>query len=162
MEIRDFWSDLRSIFEGRSEQINEIDLMNLKAGSMAQCLDYILKHAKDCSCQFTVPGTDTQVLLSSPHTVINYVLQGQVNVVMWLTFPAIPMLSLYIDFPDTISFGFVRGTWNAMAVLAFFDLMYELNHMSPGSKLLPVEYTFTPDEREQLLKFWQDYEHAAS
>lgn len=162
MEIRDFWDDLKSIFGGQSEQINEIDLMNLKAGSMAQCLDYIFKNCKDCSCQFTIPGSDTQVVLPSPHAVVNYVLQEQVSVVMWLTFPAIPMLSLYIDFSHTISFGFVRGTWNAIAVLAFFDLMYELKHMSPDSILNPVEYTFTVDEREKLLTFWQDYDHAAS
>ena len=79
---------------------------------------------------------------------------------MWLSFPAIPMLSIYIDFADEISFGYVRGTWNAMAVLAFFDLIYELTHMSPGAEIRPSIYTFTQSERQQILDFWQDYQHA--
>ncbi len=159
MEINDFWDEVRPVFEGQSDQIKEIDLINLKSGSMSQCLQYLMHNAKDCSSRFLIRGTETQVLLPSPHTVVNYVLQQQVSVAMWLSFPALPMLSLYIDFADEISFGYVRGAWNAMAVLAFFDLMYELIQMSPGAEIRPSVYTFTQSERQQILDFWQDYQH---
>lgn len=160
MQINDFWDDLGTIFQGHSDQIKEIELVNLKAGGMALCLAYLLEHAKDCSARFVLPGTETQVLLPSPQMVTHYVLQGQVSVAMWLTFPAIPLLSIYIDFPDQISFGYVRGKWDAMAVLAFFDLLYEMRQMAPGAEVHPSIYTFSADERQQILDFWQEYTHA--
>ncbi|GAB5490327.1 MAG: hypothetical protein Phog2KO_05420 [Phototrophicaceae bacterium] len=162
MEIHDFWSDLSSIFAGNDENIKEIDLVNLKAGSMAECLYYLFSRAKDCTCQVVLFGTETKVSLQSPDAVVNHLLQGQISLVMWLSLPALPALSVFIDYNDAISFGFVQGTWDAMAVLAFFDLLYELKHMSPNSDIRPNAYTFSPSERIKITKFWQDYDHATS
>ncbi|MGJ3238342.1 MAG: hypothetical protein ACFE0Q_06515 [Anaerolineae bacterium] len=161
MELRDFWGDMRTLFEGQPTQINEIDLKHLTMGSMADCITYLLHTAKDCNCRFTVPDTKAELLLPSPHSVVNYILQEQITAVMWLTFPAIPMLSVYVDYADTLSFGYVRGAWDAMAVLAFFDLAYELSQRAPGSQLSPSPHTFNADEQQQLLAFWQDYRHAS-
>lgn len=158
MEINDFWDEIRTVFEGQSDQIQEIDLIKLKAGSMAQCLEYLLSNAKDCNSRFTMRGTEIQVQLASPQSLVSNVVQEEVSVAMWLSFPALPMLSIYIDFADEISFGFVRGAWNVMAVLAFFDLLHKLKLMSPGAEFRPSIYTFTQSERDKLLKFWQDYE----
>lgn len=160
MKTRDFWQDLEPIFGGESEEIQEIDLVNLSAGCLAQCVHVLLHSAKEGSAKFQLKATDQQVLFRSPEMVINYLLQGQVTMAMWLTLPALPMLSVYIDFVDEISFGYVRGSWNAMHVLAFFDLMYDLNRMCPQAKLRPSIYTYSSDERETIMQFWQDYTHA--
>lgn len=162
MKVRDFWEDLHFLFEGESERIQEIDLINLKAGSMAECLHYLFSRAKECNCRFVLPGTETPIHLQSPQAVVNHVLQGQVSIVMWVSLPAIPMLSVFVDYTDEISFGYVRGSWNALTVLAFFDLIYELSQMSPGANIRPSNHTFSPVEREALLTFWQDYNHAVS
>ena len=159
MKIRDFWSDLEPIFDGDSDEIQEIDLANLRAGCMAQCVHYLLRRSKECSTKFQLKGTEQQVLFASPDMVVNYLLQGQVTMAMWLTLPALPMLSVYVDFIDEISFGYVRGTWDAMAVLTFFDLMYDLKDLCPQSQLRPSIYTYTSDERELLLDYWQKYDH---
>ncbi len=162
MQIQDFWNELQPLFKGESEQIQEVDLINLKAGSMAQCLNYLFSHSKSCNCRSVLRGTDTSVTLESPHSVVNYVLQKHVSVAMWVSLPALPMLSVFVDYDDEISFGYVRGMWDAVSVLAFFDLIYELKHMSPGSKIRPSVHTFTNDERKMLMKFWQDYDHVVS
>ncbi|MEO1646660.1 MAG: hypothetical protein AAFR67_15830, partial [Chloroflexota bacterium] len=118
--------------------------------------------AKESNFRFQLAGTEMQVALASPHTVVNYVLQGQVTVAMWMTLPALPMVSIYVDYTDEISFGYVRGTWNAMHVLAFFDLLYQLKQMAPGSRVRPNHDSFTTAERKRIMEVWQDYEHQAS
>ncbi|MEM9951125.1 MAG: hypothetical protein AAFV93_13520 [Chloroflexota bacterium] len=158
-KLRDFWIDLAPIFDGHSDDIQEIDLVNLTTGGMAEIVNYLLQHSKEGSTKFLIKGTDQQVLFASPEMVINYLLQGQVTMAMWLTLPALPMLSVYVDFADEISFGYVRGEWNALAVLAFFNLIYELKGLCPQSQLRPSVYTYTNDERELLMEFWQDYDH---
>ena len=162
VHVRDIWADLGSLFQGQSERINEIELTNIKRGSMSLCLYHIMHIAKESNFRFTLTGKNMQVMLPSPHTVVNYVLQGQVSVAMWITLPALPMVSIYVDYTDEISFGYVRGTWNAMDVLAFFDLLYELKNMAPGSRVRPNHDSFTPAERNRILEVWQDYEHQAS
>lgn len=162
MQIRDVWDELHPLFEGEAKHINEIDLINLRAGSMSTCIMALFHRAKECSCRLKMQGTGIEVMLPSPQAVIHHVLQGQITVAMWLTLPVLPMLSVYIDNRNTISFGYVRGMWNAMAVIAFFDLMYELIQLAPHSQLSPSKYTFTQSEREKLLDAWQDYNHANS
>ncbi|MGB7341305.1 MAG: hypothetical protein WBC91_20585 [Phototrophicaceae bacterium] len=161
MQIPDFWDDLQPVFEGRAEQLQEIDLVNISKGSMAQCIYYLLTRAKECNSKFMLRDNKTQVMLPSPTTVIDYVLQGQVTMAMWITLPAIPMLSVYIDFTDEISFGYVRGSWDAMAVLAFFDMLYEIKQLCPHSVIRPSTYTYTVQERNAIKHFWKDYDHAS-
>lgn len=160
MQIPDFWETLQPVFEGRAEQLQEIDFINVSTGSMAQCLTYLLSRAKECTSRFMLRDTETEVMLSSPNAVVNYVLQDQVTMAMWLTLPAIPMLSVYVDVADAISFGYVRGSWDAMAVLAFFDLLYEIKQLCPDATLRPSAYIYTRVERQLIMQFWQDYDHA--
>lgn len=161
IEVRDVWAELGPLFVGQSDSISEIGLTHIKRGSMSVCLYYLMTVAHECNFRFMLTGTDVQVRLSSPHAVVNYVLQGQVSLTMWMTLPGLPMISLFIDYTDEISFGYVRGSWNAMEVLAFFDLIYELKHMAPGSQVRPSRKSFSASERKRIMEVWRDYEHTS-
>lgn len=162
MRVRDVWAELHSLFEGEAQQVNEIELVNLDKEEMRTCLRYLMTQAKDCNCRFLVPGTEIEVSLSSLDEAANHVAKGNVSLIMWLTLPGLSMLSVYIDYTDEISFGYVTGAWNAMDVLAFFDLMYQLTNIAPKARLRPNPHIFSHRERKKLLDIWQDYANGSA
>ena len=162
MQVTDVWGELHTLFEGEAKNVQEIDLVNLRQGSMAECLTLLFNRARECSVQTLHRKSQQEIHLPSPHSIVNHVLQEQVSLSMWLTLPALPTLSVFIDYRDQISFGYIRGAWHAMEVLSFFDLLYEVRHMSPYSKVIPSEHCFNKKDQQKFNNVWQDYLHEVS
>lgn len=158
--VRDVWAELQSLFEREDQKICEIEFINLDPDSMIACIRYLMNNAKECTCRFVMAGTDMEVTVLSLDKALEFVATGQLSLAMWLTMPALPMLSAFVDFSDEISFGYVAGTWNAMQVLVFFDLLYNLKGIAPRARIRPNSKIFSRRERKKVLDVWQDYAHA--
>jgi hypothetical protein len=157
MKVTDVWKQLHHLFEGDNESQPEIELAPLKAEDMAACLMYLLRHSRDCTTQFVITGTKMVVYLSSPHAVVKNIVEGNITSAIWFNLPTVPPVGVYIDAPDTISISYIRGTWDAMSILKFFDMLHTLHKLAPAARIKASPYTFTASEMTDFAQIWQEY-----
>ena len=66
-----------------------------------------------------------------------------------------------VDESDELSLSYVRGTWNPMTILMFFDLLQKLSFIAPSARVQASPYTYSVHERQLFNAVWQDYVNAA-
>lgn len=163
MDVVDIWEKLHIVFDGKEDDENgqpEIEVSPLKADEMAACLLYLLRQSRDCTTQFVIAGTKMVVYLASPHAVVKNIIEANVTCAIWFNLPFMPPVGAYIDAPDSINLSYIRGTWNAMSLLMFFDLLQTLKAFVPSIQIKASAYSFTKAERQLFAEVWQDYANA--
>lgn len=158
MNIVDVWEHLHALFEGNEQ--TEIEFANIELDDLVACMLYMMRQSHDCNSQFVIVGTKTVVHLSSPIAVVHNILDGKVSASMWFDFPVLPPVGLYIDAADTVSLAYIRGMWNAMSLLALFDLLNRVKLIAPSVQIRLSPYTSTHDEQTLFMEIWRDYENA--
>lgn len=157
MEVTDIWDTLQHIFDGDEETQPEIEFAPLKPEEMSACLLYLLGQARDCTSQFVISGTKMVVYLSSPHSVVKNIVEGNVTSAIWFNLPTMPPVGAYIDAPDAINLSYIRGTWDAMSILKFFDFLHKFSILAPNAKFKASPYTFSAKDVALFAQIWQEY-----
>jgi hypothetical protein len=157
MQVTDVWKKLHHLFDGNNESQPEIELAPLKPDEMAACLLYLLRQSRDCTTQFVIAGTKMVVYLSSPNAVIKNIIEGNITSAIWFNLPTVPPVGVYIDAPNSLSISYIRGTWDAMSILKFFDMLHMLSKLAPNARIKASAYTFTASEIIAFAQIWQEY-----
>jgi hypothetical protein len=162
MEILDVWKHLQPIFEGSTNEQTEIELANIELDDLVACVLYMMRQSRDCNSQFVISGTKTVIYLPSPMAVIHNLLDGKISASMWFDFPVLPPIGLYVDAADIVSLAYIRGMWNAMSLLALFDLLDRVQLIAPSVQIRLSPYTATQAEQNLFKEIWRDYENVSS
>jgi hypothetical protein len=157
MEVTDIWDTLHHLFEGDNESQPEIEFAPLSPDEMAACILFLLRQSRDCTTQFVIAGTKMVVYLSSPNSVVKNIVEGNITSAIWFNLPTMPPVGAYIDTPDAINLSYIRGTWDAMSILKFFNLLLTFSTLAPNARLKASPYTFSASEISQFAQIWQEY-----
>jgi hypothetical protein len=162
MNIVDVWGHLHALFEGDNTEQTEIEFANIVLDDLVACMLYMMRQSRDCNSQFVISGTKTVVYLPSPMAVVHNVLDGKITASMWFDFSVLPPVGLYVDAADTVSLAYIRGMWNAMNLLALFDLLNRIQLIAPSVQIRLSPYTSTRNEQNLFMEIWRDYKNVTS
>jgi hypothetical protein len=153
----DVWSQVRGLFEGTGEHMQEIFLCNLPPSQMRACLLFLLRDSRECTTQFVLAGTQDAVYLHCAEDAVNHVLSGHITGALWVNFAGMPPVGIYIDTEDMLALSYIRGEWSPIAVMALFDLLDRLVGIAPDAIVYLDDRQFSPSEQEQFFRVWRSY-----
>jgi|GEM_PF-3007815 len=160
--LLDVWERVQPLFERHSSKYPEIAILGLRGAQRTACLRYFLREGTQVNATFRLRETGQYVSFESISvtTLAQALNQHAEDLIaaFTLSLPALPTLALFFDSSDAFTIGYEPGKdWNALGVIAFFELLRQVQLIAPNAEIQAMSRIFTERERLLLNRTLQEY-----
>lgn len=160
--LLDVWDRVRPLFQRQSKKYPEIAIVGLRGPQRTACLRYFLREGTQVNPTYRLRETGQYVAFDaiSVTTLAMALNQHADDLVaaFTLTLPGLPTLALFFDSADAFTIGYEPGKeWNALMVIAFFELLRQVQLIAPNANIQALPRIFSEPERRLLNRTMQEY-----
>ena len=166
-EILDLWERTGALFAQATDDDLEILIVGLTAEQLQACLSYLFVEGRQMTPVYRLVSTGETITFSTltPEALITVLTEPpfEISAMFTVNLPALPAIAYYVDDEGCFSVACAPGReWNAMTLLALFDLLHRIHGIAPQAEIAPDPYIFSDEEQHTFTEALKDYLDASN
>lgn len=159
-QLPDLWEQLEELFAIETEDNPEILINDADSYQLHTCILHLLRDSRMVNSVYRLRRTRQEVGFVSitPEILAAALVGDELEGVLLLEFPMISQLIFHFDRQDGFSISYSPGhDWNALKVIAFFDLLWQLHRLIPEATFELNPFSFEGVDLQPFANAIQDY-----
>lgn len=160
IHLPDLWEQLEALFATETEDNPEILISDADTYQLHSCIIYLLRDSRMVNSVYRLRRTRQEVGFVSitPEILAAALIGDELEGILLLEFPLLSQLIFHFDRGDGFSISYSPGEeWNAIKVVAFFDLLWRLHCLIPEATIELNPFSVEGMDLQPFADAIQDY-----
>lgn len=160
IRVLDLWEELEPLFITEAEVNPEVLFNDADTYRLHTCILYLLRDSRMVNSVYRLRRNRQEVGFVSitPEILAAALVGDELEGILLLEFPILSQLIFHFDRQDGFSISYSPGDdWNALKVIAFFDLLWKLHCLVPEAHIELNPFSFEGVDLEPFADAIQDF-----